>query len=61
MILTNPSLLLNLIRNGFAPIEVLYEMSQIKIFLLFYLSNFSSNKMLLKSISVFQNLIISSK
>ena len=61
MILTNPSLLLNLIRNGFAPIEVLYEMLQIKIFLLFSLSNFSSNKMLLKSISVFQNLIISSK
>ena len=50
-----------LIPNVFAPIEVLYEMSSIKIFSYFSLYNFLSNKISLKSISLSQNLIISSK
>ena len=53
--LINPSILSNLIRKGFAPIKVFYEMSSIKIFL----CDFSSIKLLSKSKS--SNLIISSK
>ena len=42
--LINPSILSNLIRNGFGPVEVFYEMSQTEIFLY----NFSSNKISIK-------------
>ena len=51
----NPSILSNLICNGFAPIKVLYKMSQIK--KISY--NFSSIK--ISSKSKFLNLIMSSK
>ena len=60
MNLINPSILSNLIRKCFAPFEVLYEMSKIKI-LLNILYDFSSNKIYLNLISLSQNLIISSK
>ena len=51
----NPSILSNLIRDGFGPVEVLYEMLQTEIFS----CNFLSNKILLKLI--FYHPIISSK
>ena len=51
----NPSILSNLIHNGFGHVYVLYEMSETKTFLY----DFISNKILLKLMSV--PLVISSK
>ena len=53
--LKNPCTLSNIIHNGFAPVKVLYEISETKIFS----HDFSSNKILSKS--KFSSCIMSSE